>query len=153
MYGRPNATSLCLTAYPAGTNFAEQWMRHHLDVDDRGNLYVADVYNDRVLVYYAPYSNDRKGGKGDTVADLVLGQKDFTSNGPNRGRGPGKPDAEPRHLSLGGFDHVASRGVSVDGYGDVWVADTFNHRVLRFPKGKTTADLVLGQKDFTSSDA
>jgi DNA-binding beta-propeller fold protein YncE len=153
MFGPPSATSLCLTAYPVGTNFAEQWMRHHLDVDAHGNLYVADAYNDRILVYYAPFSTNRTGGKGDTIADLVLGQADFTSNGPNRGRGPGKPDAESLHISLGGFDHVASRGVSVDRAGNIWVADTFNHRVLCFPEGKTTADLVLGQKDFTSTSA
>ena len=66
-------------------------MRHHLDVDADGNLYVADVYNNRVLVYFAPFSADRTGGKGDTVADLVIGQADFTSNGVNRGRGRASP--------------------------------------------------------------
>jgi hypothetical protein len=153
MLGKPSATSLCLTAYPIGTNFAEQWMRHHIDVDEAGNLYVADFCNDRVLVYYAPFSADKTGGKGDTVADLVIGQANFVSNGPNRGRGPGKPDAGSLHISFGGFDHVASRGVSVDAKGNVWVADTFNFRVLRFPKRKTTADLVLGQPNFTTAKA
>ncbi len=153
MFGKPGATTLCLTSFPVGTNVAEQWMRHHLDVDAAGNLYVADVYNDRVLVYFAPFSADKTGGKGDAVADLVIGQADFTSNGPNRSRGKGKPDASSLHISLGGFDHVASRGVSVDAAGNVWVADTFNYRVLRFPKGKTEADLVLGQTDFTTARA
>lgn len=153
MFAQPTATSLCLTGYPISTNFAEQWMRHHLDVDNAGNLYVADVYNDRVLVYFAPFSADKTGGKGDARADLVIGQKDFTSNGPNRARGKGKPDGGSLHISLGGFDHVASRGVSVDTNGNVWVADTFNYRVLRFPKGKTTADLVLGQPDLTTAKA
>jgi hypothetical protein len=153
MFGKPSATSLCLTSYPIGTNIAEQWMRHHIDVDAVGNLYVADVYNNRVLVYFAPFSNERSKGKGDTVADMVIGQPNFTSNGPNRGRGPGFPSAGSLHIGFGGFDHVASRGVSVDGRGNVWVADTFNFRVLRFPKGKTTADLVLGQPDFMTANA
>ena len=153
MFGKPSAATLCLTSFPVGTNVAEQWMRHHLDVDTAGNLYVADVYNDRVLVYFAPFSTDKSGGKGDAVADLVIGQADFTANGPNRGRGKGKPDASSLHISLGGFDHVSSRGVSVDAVGNVWVADTFNFRILRFPKGKTEADLVLGQPDFTTAKA
>ncbi len=153
LLGPASRTSLCLTGYPTATNFAEQWMRHHLDVDGAGNLYVADFCNNRVLVYYGPFSTDKTGGKGDTVPDLVLGQEDFTANKPNRGRGEGKPDQRSLYLAYGGFDHVASRGVSVDGRGDVWVADTFNFRVLRFPKGQTAADLVLGQPDFTSCRA
>jgi len=153
MFGPTSATNLCLTAYPVNTNFAEQWMRHHIDVDAQGNLYVADVYNDRVVVYLAPFSKDKSKGKGDTIADGVIGQASLTNNGPNRGRGSGKPDATSLHISLGGFDHVASRGVSVDAKGTVWVADTFNYRVLRFPKGKKKADLVLGQPDFTTCKA
>lgn len=153
LYGTPSSTSLCLTSYPIGTNVAEQWMRLHLDVDAQGNLYVPDTYNDRILVYFAPFSDNHSAGRGDTVADLVLGQSDFNSNGANRGRGPGSPDAQSLHISLGGFDHVASRGVSVDPAGNVWVADTFNYRVLRFPPGATVADLVLGQVNFTTCEA
>ena len=41
---------------------------------------------------------------------------------------------------------------SVDKTGNVWVADTFNRRVLRFPSNSKKADLVLGQDDFLSSD-
>ena len=153
MYGEPSSASLCLTSYPAGTNVAEQWMRHHMDVDGQGNLHVADAYNDRVLIYKAPFGADLAAGEGDALPDLVLGQPDFTSNGPNRGRGPGTPDSRSLHISAGGFDHVSSRGVSVDAAGNVWVADTFNYRVLRFPRGATEADLVLGQEDFNSCEA
>jgi hypothetical protein len=150
-FGKPSRTSLCLMDVPGNTNLAEQWLFHNHDVDREGNLYVADVYNNRVLVYFAPFSADKTGGKGDTVPDLVLGQPDFTSNGVNRGLGPEGRDASSLFISSGGFDHVASRGVSVDADGNVWVADTFNYRVLRFPRGKTTADLVLGQPNFTES--
>src|SRR5262249_15074793 len=151
-HARPTRTSLCLMNVPENTNLAEQWMRLHIDVDSEGNLYVPDYYNNRVLMYRAPFSADKTGGKGDTVPDLVIGQDDYTSNGINPGMGPQKRDARSLSLSFGGFDHVASRGISVDGRGNVWVADTFNSRVLRFPKGKNTADLVLGQPDFTTSE-
>ena len=154
MLGPPARTSLCLTAYPIGTNFAEQWLRVHPDVDSDGNLYLPDLYNNRVLVFYRPFSEDKTASKGDTIPDRVLGQENFTSNEINRGKGPGQPDARSLHLNgVGGFDHVSSRGVSVDAEGNVWVADTFNFRVLRFPPGETTADLVLGQPDFTTCDA
>lgn len=153
MLGTPTRTSLCLTAYPVATNFAEQWLRLHLDVDSQGNLYVPDFLNNRVLIYYAPFSDDTTGGKGDTIPDLVLGQRDYKSNRINQGQGPRKPTARSLHLSLGGFDHVSSRGISVDEQGNVWVADTFNFRVLRFPKGKTSANLVLGQSSFNSCHA
>ena len=105
MYGEPSSASLCLTSYPAGTNVAEQWMRHHMDVDGQGNLHVADAYNDRVLIYKAPFGADLAAGEGDALPDLVLGQPDFTSNGPNRGRGPGTHDSPSLHISAGGFDN------------------------------------------------
>src|SRR5947209_702225 len=121
-------------------------------VADAGTLYVPDFGNNRVLVYRDPFSADKTGGKGDAISDLVIGQDDFTSNGANRGLGPARRDARSLFLSYGGFDHVSARGVSVDADGNVWVADTFNYRVLRFPKGKTKADLVLGQPDFATSE-
>lgn len=45
-------------------------------------------------------------------------------------------------------------GLSVDLQGRLWVADPSNHRVLCFfdPVNKSSADLVLGQQDFDSSD-
>lgn len=150
-FGKPTRTSLCLMDVPGNTNLAEQWMRLSLDVDADGNLYVPDFGNNRVLVYRSPFSDNKADGKGDTVPDLVIGQDDFTSNGVNRGMGREKRDARSLYLSYGGFDHVSCRGLSVDPAGNVWVADTFNYRVLRFPKGKTTADLVIGQPGFTES--
>lgn len=152
VYGPTRADQLCLMALPFGTNTAEQWMFASPDVDSEGNLYVPDIYNNRVLMYRAPFSADKSGGKGDTIADFVWGQKDFTSNGINRGNGRDKRDAKSLFISFGGFDHVASRGVSVDAQGNVWVPDTFNYRVLRFPKGSATADLVLGAPDFENSN-
>jgi hypothetical protein len=150
-FGPAGADTLCLTGYPQGTNIAEQWLRLNFDVDAEGNLYVPDTYNNRVLMYRDPFSSDKSGGKGDTVADQVWGQDDFSANQPNRGMGTGGRDARSLYISYGGWDHVSARGVSVDPSGNLWVADTFNSRVLRFPPGQSEADLVLGQPDFSSN--
>jgi len=152
-HGPTTRTNLCLLNYPENPNVAEQWMRLNFDVDTSGNLYVADFYNNRVVIYNAPFSDDKSEGKGDNIPDRLIGQDNWTSNAVNRGLGPNARDARSLFISWGnpaGFDHVSARGVSVDTNGNVWVADTFNSRVLRFPPGATNANLVLGQADFTS---
>lgn len=86
-------------------------------------------------------------GPGDTVADAVLGQVDFSSGAINAG---GTPTAstlnEPRGLCI---DRVSGR---------LFIADSFNHRVLSWPSPAAftngqAADLVFGQPDFTSNNA
>jgi DNA-binding beta-propeller fold protein YncE len=116
-------------------------------VDEKGNLYVPDWCNHRVLRYDSPFETD-------TIADAVWGQQDFLANNPNHGLGYGKPDASgfafrsPANLGFVG-------GVGLDAQGNLWVTDNENNRVLRFPLDKTTglpaktADLVLGQPDFS----
>ena len=150
----PTASSLCLLSYPLANNTAEAWMRVNIDVDAAGNLYVPDVFNNRILKYNQPLSSDTTNGKGDSIADAVWGQPNMTSNGRNRGSNYGTvaaPDADSLWINFGPPDHVSSRGVSADANGNVWVADTFNNRILRFGPNATDADLVLGQVDFTSS--
>jgi len=66
------------------------------------------------------------------------------------GQGPGQPDARSLHLSFGGFDYVSARGVSVDAATNLWVADTFNYRVLRFPPGLDDGEPRAGQAGFTN---
>lgn len=153
MFKRPTASTLCLMQYPTGTNIAEQWGHLNLDVDQVGNLYVIDPYNNRVLKYAQPFSADKANGKGDAVADQVWGQPPtMTSNGANRGRGADAPTADSLYVSFGPPDHVSTRGVSVDAQGNVWVPDTFNNRLLRFPANGAMADLVIGRgsASFTS---
>jgi sugar lactone lactonase YvrE len=107
-----------------------------LAVDNTGNLYVSDTGNNRVLAYRDPLTTD-------TVADAVFGQgDDFTSDAINRG------GLSARSLSL-------PIGLDVDTAGNLYVADTDNHRVLIFRdplQSDTQADQVLGQANSFSSN-
>lgn len=151
---KPTDKTLCLMYYPAGNNTAEQWARNNIEVDQQGNLYVPDRYNNRVLKYNQPFSADKIGGKGDNAADFVFGQDDFVSNGRNRGPNYGTVNAPDDHslwlADPGGYGEPTASGVSVDLSGNVWISDNYNHRVLRFPSNSKNADLVIGQSSFTS---
>ncbi len=101
-------------------------------------LAVADAWNHRVLLWHGlPRSNNQP-------ADVVLGQADFTQGLANRGSDA--PRADTLHWSYG----VALVG------GRLFVADTGNRRVLVWltvpTRSGTPADLVLGQRDFTTRD-
>jgi hypothetical protein len=112
---------------------------YNIALDAGGNLWVADAGNNRVLRFPRPV------GDGSDAADKVLGQPDFTSNAINRG---GRPAAN----TLSG-----PWGLSIDTAGRIWVADTNNHRVLRFTSpvgdGTDVADGVVGQAGFTRGAA
>ncbi|MBU1127220.1 hypothetical protein KKF11_02650, partial [Patescibacteria group bacterium] len=107
-------------------------------VDNEGSLYVPDFHNNRVLKYIKPFETD-------TTADEIWGQDDFSQNLPNKGLGI--PNAES--FSFYPFGNEVA-GVEMDSDGYLWVADKGNNRVLRFAPGSKTADLVLGQVDFSS---
>ena len=132
------------------------WEVHNfvtMAVDSRGALYVPDSSNNRVLKYNNPFVNDR-------VADAVWGQADFSGIQCNRGnfRRPTAQtlcfDSDTNRLAT----NLQSSGVEVDDEGNVWVADSGNHRVLRFSANSRTgavsksASLVLGQADFESAE-
>jgi len=135
------ASSLC-GEDEAQLSISEGGSGASMAVDARGNLYVPDFWNHRVLKYDRPFDTDG-------VADDVWGQGDFQSNTCNKGMS--QPDATSLCFSWGGSNNWTA-GVDVDGTGNLWVADSGNNRVLRFPPGSKTADLVLGQPDFTSTD-
>jgi sugar lactone lactonase YvrE len=105
-------------------------------------LYVADSANNRVL----GFSNALKLRQGDK-ADLVIGQIDFFRSVINFPSG----DVDIRNNS--GLANPT--GLAVDAEGNLWVADTANGRVLRFPspfdqrQRPLQADIVLGQSNFT----
>ena len=98
---------------------------------------MADYNNNRLLRF------DQAAGKANGAnADGVLGQADFTHNGGNRGGGVA---ANTLH---------GPTGVALDEAGRLWVADYWNHRVLRFDSAASkangaNANGVLGQADFT----
>ena len=122
------------------------YIPYGVTVDITGTLWVADTYNHRVLRFTNAGSRTAVNGTGDLGnADSVLGQADFTSNQINRGT-----TVNTNTLNL-------PCGVVVDpATGAVFVADSFNNRVLRFASlaslsNGVDADGVLGQIDFTGS--
>lgn len=117
-----------------------------LVVDSSGNLYVADASNNRVLRFPKPFQQN-----GQILPDLVIGQTSFSSKTANAG------GVSATSLALG-TGSIVKNGLAIDSQGSLWVADTNNHRVLRYPAGSLrgqpsngpAADLVLGQADFVS---
>ncbi len=133
------------------------WEAHSfvtMAVDAGGNLYVPDSFNHRILKYENPF-------EGDSVADEVWGQADFTGMVCNQGVLK-EPTAETlcfhSHSNQFTADNRYGSGVEIDAGGNMWVADGGNNRVLRFPLNSDTgrieksADLMLGQIDFHSAD-
>ncbi len=107
---------------------------------DTPHLFVADSGNNRILGFW-----DARRVKYGDPADLIIGQVGPTRNLINS---PYNDADKPSATGL-----LLPAGVAVDAEGNVWVADTGNGRVLRFPKPfehwdeTQTADLVLGQPD------
>ncbi|AKG23771.1 NHL repeat containing protein [Calothrix sp. 336/3] len=99
---------------------------------------VADAWNHRVLIW------QEVPGDTNVPADIVLGQADFTSNLPNRGKG--EATANTLNWCYGVYYFQ----------GKLFVADTGNRRVLiwhELPRENgQPADLVLGQSDMISRD-
>lgn len=154
----PTAATLCLFGYPTLHNTAEESNARSIAVDTAGNLFVPDIFNNRVLEYFQPFSADKSGGKGDGIADFVYGQPDMSTNLPNGGdynKAITNPTtvapATNNILSLccgtgGGI--ALGVGVGVDPFDNsVWVADVGNSRILRFPYLSKTPDVILGKQD------
>lgn len=126
-------------------------------VDKNSNpphLYIADTFNNRILGF-----RDARAVGADArtlltqKADLVIGQPagDFFRSIVNYPNG----DSDlPTAIGL-----LRPVGLAVDDSGNLWVADSGNGRVLRFPAPFSvsagtiqTADLVLGQSNFTQKN-
>ncbi len=98
--------------------------------DANGNLWVADTDGDRILRFSPPFTNGMP-------ANMVIGQRDLTT-------------------SICGDDAqtlCSPRDLAFDGFGNLWVVDSDNNRVLVFMaplRNSEAATLVIGQPDFTS---
>jgi sugar lactone lactonase YvrE len=139
--GQPNFTSYYSATSQTGLmSFGYNPQYSGVTVGPKGNVWVVDSGNNRVLEFASPWVNGEK-------ASLVLGQPDFTSSG--------------SATTMQGMNDP--RGVAIDKSGNVWVADSGNNRVLEFlnnhgfTKGGFTngeaASVVIGQSGFTSSAA
>lgn len=104
----------------------------------KGRVYACDTDNNRVLWWSETAFFSGKDAEG------VLGQADMEQTYANRG---GSASAS----TLSG-----PKALALDSAGNVWVADTQNHRVLLYLMPTTNgqpAALVLGQADFLSNSA
>jgi len=117
-------------------------------VDSSGNVYVADTGNNRILRFPKPMAQPAGVPQ---LPDLVLGQAGFNSRTANAG------GISAKTLSLAPATFIRN-GMVFDAIGNLWVADSGNNRVLRYPvsvlkagANGPAADLVVGQGDFASS--
>jgi sugar lactone lactonase YvrE len=152
--GQPDASSSSCdgNASPSAANLCRPTQ---VAVDSRGNLYVADAANNRVVEYNTPLTTTAVMGSGDTTADLVFGQgatgtgAEFTTSNCNRAL-----------TALTATSMCDPIGVGVDPANNVYVADTTNGRILEFNEtvnattapSNVTANAVFGQNgSFTNN--
>lgn len=136
---QPTRNTLALLPYPYVNSTMEAPRSGMMATDKDGNFYVVDLCNNRVLKFIDPFATD-------SIADDVWGQPDFTTR--SRGLSSTKLRTD---WDYGGLSGTFSAGVDVEDDGSLWVADSGNNRVLRFPQGSKTADIVLGQNSFTTA--
>jgi sugar lactone lactonase YvrE len=126
--GQPSLTSTITYTTASGLNFPSS-----VAFDSSGNLWVADGGNNRILEYKAPFGTGMS-------ASLVIGQANLTVGA--------------SASTQAGFDSPGS--IAFDSSGNLWVADTFNNRVLEFASpfaNGMQATVVFGQASFTSHAA
>jgi uncharacterized protein (TIGR03437 family) len=118
-----------------------------LAVDSKGNLYVVDTEDNRILRFPTPFAHTTQ------FPDLVIGQTSFGTNAPNTG------GASAKTLQFNNGSNVLAAYLTFDAQGNLWVADAGNNRVLRFNAASLgsgasngpAADLVIGQTDFVTT--
>lgn len=132
VFGQDNLTSI-----GSGTAANRLNTPYGIHVDSQGRLWIADMDNDRVLMFEG--ASTRTNGAN---ADLVLGQTNFTNSGSG--------------VSASAMDNPVS--VFVDANDNLWVAEYINNRVTKFVSASTlsngaSASVVVGQAGFVTSGA
>lgn len=134
VFGQADYTSSDYNRTGGNTPSANSLRTPRCIVVHNGNLWVVDMWNNRVLRWSNAYT-----ATIDASADLVLGQEDFVSY----------TDAVLQNR----FNFPSS--ISIDNADNLWVHDTYSNRVLRFSNCESksngaNADGVLGQTDYIS---
>jgi sugar lactone lactonase YvrE len=110
-----------------------------LTVDSLGNLYVTDTGNSRALIYKTPFATCNSFPCVGPAAAAVIGQLDFFHGA-----------CSPTTASATSL--CFPQGAGMDASDNLYVADSFNNRVLEYNKPfanpaapNVTANLVFGQ--------
>ena len=142
---------------PAAQSPGEDLTGSNMMSDCQGDLYVPDFDNHRVLRYdYPVYTGEPAshvwGQENDFNTAVINDMGNHVSGGLTLTSNIGLA------LWVDGLGGSGRVGAAVDSQGNLWVADSHNLRVLRFPMGangvpQATADVVLGQLDFNHRDS
>lgn len=146
--GQANLTSAVFPGAPSADVLASPT---GIFVDGPGNVYVADLFHNRAVIYSKPLAAGpgtpgTPGEKGDRTADRVFGQVSLSS-GTNCNQYNGVSARTAQSL-------CGPSDLTLDLDGSLWVVDASNHRVLRYDQplsGNDTADAVIGPADFVTS--
>jgi sugar lactone lactonase YvrE len=110
VFGQPSfAAGIANNGGRSANSLSSPW---DVATDPLGNLYVADLGNQRVLAYDQPLATD-------STADQVFGQPNFTAGSANNG-------------GLSASSLNGPQSVALDARGSLFVADAGNHRVLAY---------------------
>jgi len=106
-----------------------------VSISASGHLYVSDVSYTRVLVFESPLT-----AQDGATADRVIGQVDF----------------ESRSDGISSTEYSEPHGLAFTPQGALWLADSYNQRVLRLGNADTlsgvvAASTVIGQPDMLTS--
>jgi uncharacterized protein (TIGR03437 family) len=136
-------------AYGPGTTFSTGLYEPTGLAVYKGDLYVVDSGNNRVLRYPKPFSQT-----GQVFPDLYIGQPNLSTRVANQPSGL----VSAQGIYTASSSQVFVANIAFDSAGNLWMTDPGNRRVLRFPAaaiakggGGLTADTEIGQVDFVST--